>query len=98
MPRKNIAIAVFPALLFVFLLSLFFLLSPQFQSNAQEDGSPPVLVDFALSTNEVDSDTEGEVTVYVRVSDDSGIDSISGYLRPMAYDDDTNWETQQLSL
>jgi hypothetical protein len=96
MPHKKFKVVAVLFFCFVSLLFLFF--SPKFESKAQNDGSPPVLEDFALSTNEVNSDDEDELTVYVRVSDNSGISNISGSLRPMAYDEETNSETQSLSL
>jgi len=97
MPIKKNRFLLFLIPIFL-LLTLFLILSPKLSLKAQGDGSPPVLVDFALSTHEVNSDDEDEVTVYVRVSDDSGIDNISGRLRPIAYDEVTNSDTQQLSL
>jgi len=97
MPKRNKLVVLLLSFVLI-TVSLLLLVFPSFKSEAV-DPEPPVLVDFALSSDEIDSDDNpGEINVYARVSDTSGIQDASVYLRPIDYDDEDNPETQQLSL
>lgn len=97
MPKRNkLGILLLSSLLIT--VSLLLLIFPQFKSQA-EDSMPPELVAFALSSHEINSDTEGnEIFAYFRVKDASGIDMKDGTLRPEAYDEETNANTQNVHL
>ena len=74
---------------FGFLLLLFLTLSilPKFSLKAQQ-AVPPEIVDFSFSKATINTN-EGtdSLSVYIRMSDGSGVASLSAYLRPTALDE-----------
>lgn len=93
MPNRNPKISTLDTLFsIVFSFLLFFLLLniiPKIPLKAQQvQGTPPVIVDFEYSkdtftTTDVATDT---VTIYLRMSDVTGVEGVSGTIRPTKLD------------